>query len=99
MAELASGTFLAGYRIHSILGRGGMGVLYLAEDLHLSRRVAIKCLSPEWAEDEGFRTRFVRESHMAAAIEHPNIIPIYASGEENGVLFIVMRFVDGTDLR
>src|SRR5712691_4770867 len=98
-AEIRPGTELAGYRIESVLGRGGMGVVYLAEDLSLSRRVALKLLAPELAEDARFRERFVRESRLAASIEHPNIIPIFEAKEAQGRLYIAMRFVEGNDLK
>ncbi len=94
-----SGSELAGYRIESLIGRGGMSAVYLAEDLRLGRKVALKLLSPELAEDERFRERFVRESRLAAGLEHPNIVPIYEAGESDGVLFIAMRFIGGTDLK
>jgi YVTN family beta-propeller protein len=93
------GTELAGYRIEELIGRGGMGAVYLAEDVRLGRKVALKLLSPELAEDERFRERFVRESRMAAGLEHPNIVPIYEAGEADGVLFIAMRYIGGTDLK
>jgi YVTN family beta-propeller protein len=93
------GTELAGYRIEEVIGRGGMGAVYLAEDLRLGRKVALKLLSPDLAEDERFRERFVRESRMAAGLEHPNIVPIYEAGEAHGVLFIAMRYIGGTDLK
>jgi serine/threonine protein kinase len=93
------GTILAGYRIESVLGRGGMSVVYLAEHLGLRRKAALKLLSPELADDERFRERFIRESRMAAALDHPNIVPIYEAGEAEGQLFIAMRYVRGTDLR
>jgi serine/threonine protein kinase len=101
--EMASstriGTEVAGFRIESVLGRGGMSVVYVAEQLRLGRRVALKVLTTELAWDEQFRERFVRESHIAAAIDHPNIIPIYDAGEEDGLLYIAMRFVQGPDLK
>src|SRR5439155_682283 len=81
------------------LGRCGMSVVYLAEHVPLRRKVALKVLAPELAGDQAFRTRFVRESQVAASIDHPNIIPIYAAGEVEGVLYISMRYVDGTDLK
>jgi YVTN family beta-propeller protein len=93
------GSTLAGYRITSLLGRGGMSVVYLAEDVGLRRRVAIKLIAPELAEDRSFRERFVRESRLAASLEHPGIVPIYGAGEHEGVLYIAMRYVEGTDLR
>jgi predicted Ser/Thr protein kinase len=93
------GTKIAGYRVESLLSRGGMGEVYLAEQDAPKRKVALKLLAPELSEDEGFRERFARESEAAASIDHPNVIPIYASGEANGTLFIAMRYVEGTDLR
>src|SRR4051812_28957087 len=76
-----------------------MGVVYLAEQLRLQRRVALKLIVPELAEDEEFRRRFERESQMAASLDHPNIIPVYEAGEADGALVISMRFVEGNDLR
>src|SRR5438105_82461 len=93
------GAEFAGYRIEALLGRGGVGLVYLAEDLNLPRRVALKILRAEYAEDPQFRERFVRESRLAASLDHLNIVPIYKAGEADGVLYIAMRYVDGTDLR
>jgi protein kinase-like protein/WD40 repeat protein len=93
------GSEIAAYRIERFVGRGGMGVVYQAEDTRLGRRVALKLLSAELAEDDRFRDRFVRESRLAAALDHPNIVPIYAAGEADGQLYVAMRYVDGTDLR
>jgi WD40 repeat protein/class 3 adenylate cyclase/tRNA A-37 threonylcarbamoyl transferase component Bud32 len=92
------GTELAGYRIESLLGWGGMSVVYLAEDLRLKRRVALKLLAAGLAEDESFRDRFLRESELAASIDHPNIVPIYEAGATEDLLFIAMRYVEGLDL-
>src|SRR6266516_4222094 len=96
---LAAGTELAGYRIDAALGRGGMGVVYRAHDLALERDVALKLLAPELAEDVRFRERFLRESRLAASLDHPAIIPIYDAGGVAGQLYIAMRLVDGTDLK
>jgi serine/threonine protein kinase len=85
------GTVIGGYRIEAGIGRGGMGVVYRAEQLRLGRRVALKLIAPELAEDPEFRERFERESRIAASIEHPNVIPVHEAGESDGVLFIVMR--------
>jgi serine/threonine protein kinase len=93
------GTDLAGYRILELLGRGGMSVVYLAEQAFPHRRVALKLLAPEISADERFRERFTRESNAAASIDHPNVIPIFGAGEVDGVLYIAMRYVEGTDLR
>ena len=92
------GSELLGYRIEAVAGRGGMGVVYRAYDSRLKRRVALKLIAPELAADDGFRKRFLRESELAAALDHPSIVPIYAAGEEGGTLFIAMRFVEGADL-
>jgi len=95
----AVGTQLAGYRIDSVLGRGGMGVVYRATELALDRPVALKLIAPELAGDASFRERFLRESRLAASIDHAGILPVYAAGEAEGELFLANRFVDGTDLR
>ena len=97
--ELRGGTELAGYRIASLLGRGGMGMVYLAEDRRLRRPVALKLLAAGLAEDRSFREGLLRESELAASIDHPNIVPIYEAGEADGLLFIAMRYVEGRDLR
>jgi serine/threonine-protein kinase len=93
------GTQLGSYRIDEYIGRGGMGVVYRAEHMGLGRRVALKLLAPELAQNESFRERFVRESRLAAAIDHPNVIPIFEAAEVDGNYFIAMRYVDGVDLR
>jgi serine/threonine protein kinase len=89
----------AGYRIDSRVGRGGMGVVYRATDLSLDRPVALKVLGEDLARDPEFRRRFVSESKLAASLDHPNVIPIHAAGEHDGILYIAMRFVPGDDLR
>jgi serine/threonine protein kinase len=89
---------IAGYRIEARLGRGGMGEVYRAVQLSLGRRVALKVLAPKLAADDVFRRRFLRESRIAASIDHPSIIPIYETGEDGGLLYIAMRYVDGMDL-
>ena len=99
MADLAPGTEIAGCRIEGVAGRGGMGVIYRATEVGLGRPVAVKLIAAERASDEAFRFRFERESRLTASIDHPNVIPVYAAGEEDGVLYLVMRFVAGTDLR
>jgi hypothetical protein len=96
--ELSDGDEFAGYRVERRLGRGGMGVLYLAIEPGLERRVALKLIAPEAASDEVFARRFAEESRIAASIEHPNVVPIYAAGEEAGVPYIAMRYVAGADL-
>ena len=76
-----------------------MGVVYVARQRSPARRVALKLITPAFADDEVFRRRFLREATAAAAIEHPHILPVYAAGESNGILFMAMRLVDGLDLR
>jgi DNA-binding beta-propeller fold protein YncE/predicted Ser/Thr protein kinase len=98
-SELQAGDVFAGYRVTGIAGRGGMGVVYEAEQLDLQRPVALKLIATPLARDADFRERFVRESRAAAAIDHPNVIPVYSAGEDDGRLYLAMRFVDGEDLR
>src|SRR5829696_8174724 len=96
---LDSGSSFAGYQIVSVVGRGGMGVVYRATDLRLERPVALKLVAPELAEDQQFRRRFLKEPKLAAALDHPNVVPIYEAGEHEGRLYLAMRFVDGDDMR
>src|SRR5262245_44027909 len=76
-----------------------MSIVYRADDLRLKRKVALKLLAPELAQDARFRARFLAESELAASIDHPSIVPIYEAGEVDGLLYIAMRCVDGTDLK
>src|SRR3954462_9766163 len=99
MGELEPGSVFAGHRIESVAGRGGMGVVYRATQLALDRTVALKVIAPGLLEDQAVRNRFVRESKVAASIEHPNVIPIYYAGEEQGIAYIAMRYVPGDDIR
>jgi len=96
--ELGPGSEIAGYRIVGTLGRGGMGFVHEAEHVLLGRKAALKTLLPELADDGEFRERFIGESQMVAALDHPGIIPIYDAGEQNGVVYIAMRYVSGGDL-
>ena len=86
MAELRRGDVLGGCRIEEVVGRGGMGVVYRALQLDLGRAVAVKVIAADRAGDAEFRERFVREARMAAVIDHPNIVPVYATGEQDGAL-------------
>ncbi|MFD1663664.1 serine/threonine-protein kinase [Streptomyces caeni] len=94
-----AGRRIAGYRIEEEVGRGGMAVVYRARDLRLGRTVALKLLAPELTRNDTFRRRFTHESRVAAAIDHPHIVPVYEAGETDGVLYIAMRYVAGRDLR
>jgi len=98
VATLAAGSELAGYRIDEVLGRGGMGVVYRGTDVRLGRTVAIKLIAAERASEPTIRRRFEREARLMAAIDHPHVLPVYAAGEEHGCLYLVMRYVAGTDL-
>jgi len=98
-SQVEIGGEIAGYRIESVIGRGGMGVVYLAEHLRLKRKVALKVLAPELARDERFRERFLVEAELAASLDHPNVVPVFDTGEAEGLLYIAMRFVEGTDLK
>ena len=98
VTPLAPGDVFGGFRIEAVAGRGGMGVVYRAVQLDLGRPVALKLIASDRAADPAFRERFQRESRMAAAIDHPNVVPVHGAGEEDGQLYLVMRFVPGTDL-
>jgi Protein kinase domain len=95
----AVGTVLGGCRIDAVLGRGGMAVVYRAEQLALGRRVALKVLSGALSHDPSFRARFQQEARLAASLDHRNVVPVYEAGEDRGHLYLVMRHIDGTDLR
>jgi hypothetical protein len=97
--NLLVGAEFAGHRIEGVAGRGGMGVVYRATDLRLKRTVALKLIASELSDDDEFRLRFQRESQLAASIRHPNVITIFAAGEEQGQLFLTMEYIEGTDLR
>jgi hypothetical protein len=96
--DLTTDTVLAGYRILEPIGRGGMGVVYRAEEIALDRLVALKVLAPALIGQDEFRRRFLREMRIAASIEHPNILPIYRAGEDQNLLYLAMRYVDAQDL-
>ncbi len=98
-ADLKTGSVFAGHRIEGVAGRGGMGIVYRATHLALDHLVALKVISPALASDERFRRRFEEESRIAVSIRHPNVVPIHHAGEENGLLFVTMDLIDGTDLR
>ncbi|MDK9494933.1 serine/threonine-protein kinase [Streptomyces katrae] len=98
-APQLTGTRFAGYLVEEEIGRGGMAVVYRARDLRLDRTVALKLLAPQLARNDTFRQRFTHESKVAAAIDHPHIVPVFEAGETDGILYIAMRYVAGQDLR
>jgi serine/threonine-protein kinase len=97
--HMETGTVLGGYRIDGVAGQGGMGVVYRATQLGLDRQVALKVIAAEFAENLDFRNRFKSEAQLAASIDHPNVVPIFETGESEGTLYLAMRYVEGTDLR
>ena len=99
VSELVLDSTFAGCRIEGVAGRGGMGIVYRATQQPLGRAVALKVVAPERAADPVFHARFERETRLAAAIDHPNVIPVYEAGESDGRLYLVMRWVDGGDLQ
>jgi serine/threonine protein kinase len=96
---LGVGETFGGYTIESVLGRGGMGTVFLATHDRLERKVALKVIAPHLALDDDFRARFLRESQLAASLDHPNVIPIYDADEVDGVLYLAMRYVRGPSLQ
>src|SRR4051794_15515197 len=98
-AVIPHGAEIAGYRIGPQLGRGGMGVVYKARHIRLDRAAAVKVLTPALAHNDEFRSRFIAESQMAATLQHPNVITVYDAGDDQGLLYLAMQFVAGTDLR
>src|SRR6478735_6295159 len=98
MDEFAIGATFAEHVIRGVAGRGGMGIVYRAMHLPLKREVALKVIAPGSSADDEFRARFRHEFEAAASIQHPNVIPIYHAGEQDGLLYVTMRYVDGTDL-
>jgi DNA-binding beta-propeller fold protein YncE len=99
VADPTIGSTLAGYRLDALIARGGMGVVYRATHLALDRPVALKVIARQFAGDEGFRDRFLRESRLAARLDHPSVVPVYDAREEDGELIVAMRLVEGGDLR
>jgi serine/threonine protein kinase len=95
---LAPGSTFAGYKVESVVGAGGIGILYRARQIRLDRPVALKLVEPEVARDPVIRERLRREARMVAALDHPNVVPLYEAGEERGTVYIVTRWVEGTEL-
>jgi serine/threonine protein kinase len=98
-ARVTTDSVIAGFRVQSLIGAGSMGSVYLAEDTRTGERVALKVMAAGLAEDERFRRRFTREAALAAALDHPHIVRTVASGEADGLLFLAMALVEGSDLR
>src|SRR4051794_10930685 len=98
MDEFAIGASFAEHVIRGVAGRGGMGIVYRAMHVPLKREVALKVIAPNISADEEVRARFRNEFEAAASIQHPNVIPIYHAGEEDGLLYVTMRYVQGEDL-
>ena len=99
LVGIASGVEIGSYRVEELIGRGGMGEVYRAHDARLDRNVALKILAPRYADDDGFRERLLRESRLAASLDHPNVVPVYDAGEADAGLYLAMRYVEGADLR
>jgi len=95
---LAPGSTFAGYEVESVVGAGGIGILYRARQLRLDRPVALKLVEQEVARDPVVRERLRREARMVAALDHPNVVPLYEAGEEGGTVYVVTRWVEGTEL-
>jgi serine/threonine protein kinase len=96
--RFSPGELVAHYEIERFIARGGMAILYQARDTQLNRRVALKLIAPDLSSDDNFRYRFIQESRLAASLDHPNIIPIFAAGEADDILYLAMRYVEGMDL-
>src|ERR1700756_3636636 len=97
--DLVVGGQLGNYLIESVVGRGGVSVVYRAKHARLGTAVALKVLAPELSADDSFRERFLREAQLAAGIDHPNVIPVHDLGLHDQSLYIVMRYVSGGDLK
>jgi streptogramin lyase len=99
LSAIRDGELIASYRVEELVGRGGMGEVYRAWDTRLERNVALKILASRYAEDDVFRERLLRESKLAASLDHANVVPVYDAGEADGRFFLAMRYVAETDLR
>jgi serine/threonine protein kinase len=97
-AELSDGQTFGGYHIIELVGAGGMGLVYRAEQRILGRMVALKVIRPEIAESGDYRSRFLREARLAAAVDHPNVVSVFDAGEQDGRLYLTMQWIDGQDL-
>lgn len=97
LASLTPGSVLAGYTIVRALGTGGMGTVYLARHPRLPKHVALKVLAPALGVDPSFRVRFEREAHLAAQLDHPNVVSVHDCGNAEGLMWLAMQFVDGSN--
>jgi serine/threonine protein kinase len=97
--DARTGEVVGGYRLDSLIGSGAMGTVYIATDTASGDRVALKVLTREIAEDDRFRRRFLRESALAASLDHPSVVPVLAAGEQEGILYLAMAYIEGSDLR
>ena len=95
---LSPGSKFGGYEVESVVGLGGIGILYRARQLRLDRPVALKLVEPAIARDPVIRERLRREARTVASLDHPNVVPLYEAGEEDGTVFIATRWVEGTEL-
>jgi serine/threonine protein kinase len=98
MSVLSPGSKFGGYEVERVVGLGGIGILYRARQLRLDRPVALKLVEPEVARDPVIRERLRREARTVASLDHPNVVPLYEAGEEDGMVFIATRWVEGTEL-
>jgi hypothetical protein len=99
LPRLEPGSVFAGYRIEHVIDRGGMGVVYKAMDPDLNRAIALKIIAPEYTQDQTAVARFKAEARVAASLEHPNIVPIHRGGAHDGILYLAMRYVAGSNVR
>ena len=95
---LSPGTTFAGYEVESVVGAGGLGILYRARQLRLDRTVALKLVEPDVAQHPVVRERLRREARAVASLDHPNVVPLYEAGEQDGTVYIVTRWINGTEL-
>ena len=99
LVGIPSGVEIGGYRVEELIGRGGMGEVYRAYDARLDRNVALKILAPRYVDDDEFREQLLRESRLAASLDHSNVVPVYDAGEADAGFYLAMRYVEGADLR
>jgi serine/threonine protein kinase len=95
---LSPGSEFAGFKLERTLGHGGMGIVYLAREIRLDRLVALKVIRAELAGEQSFRARFRSETLTAASVEHPRVVTVFGAGERDGLLYVVMRYIQGRDL-